>query len=339
MEIHPFILGIEYSCDDTSAAVIQNYSVISNIRWSQTIHTYYGGVVPEIASRVHQRDIVPLVRQVIKSANIQLDQINAISFTLGPGLINSLLVGTNFSKFLALSLNIPIIGVHHIQAHILSHFILIRKKYNPKFPFICLTISGGHTLLVLVEDCFKMTLLEKTIDDAAGEVFDKISKILGLGYPGGILIDHYAYFGNPNKFYFYIPNGTNFSFSGLKTQIYYFIMNNLKESKDFVNNNLFDLCASIQNIIVKILFEKVNMAVELTHLNRIALSGGVSANSFIRYFFYNAIKINKWELFILPSEYTIDNAAMIAIVGQFKYELGCFDNYDIVPESKYGLFF
>lgn len=331
---HPFILGIESSCDDTSAAVIQNYSVLSNIICSQPIHNYYGGVVPEIASRFHQRDIVPLVKQVLKLANIQLDQINAISFTLGPGLINSLLVGTNFSKYLAMSLKIPIIGVHHIQAHILSHFIHIKKKLYPKFPFICLTVSGGHTQIVIVEDYFKTTLLGNTLDDAAGEVFDKVSNFLGLGYPGGMVIDHYAYYGDPTKFKFTIPNVKiiYYSFSGLKTQIYNFIREQLKNNHDFVNNYLFDLCASIQYILVKILFEKVNMAVQQTNINRIALSGGVSANSFIRNFFFNASIIHNMELFILPYKYTIDNAAMIGIVGQLKYERGWFDNYDIIPD-------
>lgn len=333
---HPFILGIEYSCDDTSVAVIQNFSVLYNVIWSQNIHTYSGGVVPEIASRFHQRDLVPLVRQVLKLSNIKLHQINAISFTLGPGIKNSLLVGTNFSKYLAMSLNIPIIGVHHIQAHILSHFIRFTNKYSPKFPFICLTVSGGHTQIILVKDFFEMTLLGKTIDDAAGEVFDKVSKFLGLGYPGGIIIDHFAYFGNKNKFFFKIPHITkfNFSFSGFKTQIFNYIIYQLNCNSDFVNNNLFDLCASIQNIIVKNLFEKVNMAVDKTNIKRIALSGGVSSNSFLRKYFDNATKLTNSELFLLPIEYSIDNAAMIAIVGQLKYERGWFDNFDVVPYAN-----
>ena len=279
-----YILGIESSCDDTSASVICDGIVLSNIVANQEIHAKYGGVVPELASRAHQQHIVPVVQQAIEQAGITKEDLHAISFTKGPGLMGSLLVGTSFAKSLALGLDIPLIDVNHMQAHILAHFIEEKDNDLPPFPFVCLTISGGHTQIVKVTDHFTFEVLGETIDDAVGEAFDKSAKILGLPYPGGPLVDKYAQQGNPKKFSFTKPKvgDLDFSFSGLKTGILYFIQKNLKENPNFIEENLFDICASIQHTIVEILIEKLKNTVKLTGIKHIAIAGGVSANSEIR---------------------------------------------------------
>ena len=317
-----YILGIESSCDDTSAAVICNGRVLSNIVANQEIHAKYGGVVPELASRAHQQHIVPVVQQAIEQAGITKEDLHAISFTRGPGLMGSLLVGTSFAKSLALGLDIPLIDVNHMQAHILAHFIKEENTEMPPFPFVCLTISGGHTQIVRVTDYFTFEVLGETIDDAVGEAFDKSAKILGLPYPGGPLVDKYAQLGNPKKFSFTKPKvgDLNFSFSGLKTGILYFIQRNLKENPKFIEENLHDICASIQHTIVEILMEKLKNTVKKTGIKHVAIAGGVSANSEIRKRLQLAQKHWGWTTYIPKFEYTTDNAAMIAITGYLKYK-------------------
>ena len=317
-----YILGIESSCDDTSAAVICNGRVLSNIVANQEIHAKYGGVVPELASRAHQQHIVPVVQQAIEQAGITKEDLHAISFTRGPGLMGSLLVGTSFAKSLALGLDIPLIDVNHMQAHILAHFIKEENTEMPPFPFVCLTISGGHTQIVRVTDYFTFEVLGETIDDAVGEAFDKSAKILGLPYPGGPLVDKYAQLGNPKKFSFTKPKvgDLDFSFSGLKTGILYFIQRNLKENPKFIEENLHDICASIQHTIVEILMEKLKNTVKKTGIKHIAIAGGVSANSEIRKRLQLAQKHWGWTTYIPKFEYTTDNAAMIAITGYLKYK-------------------
>ena len=317
-----YILGIESSCDDTSAAVICNGRVLSNIVANQEIHAKYGGVVPELASRAHQQHIVPVVQQAIEQAGITKEDLHAISFTRGPGLMGSLLVGTSFAKSLALGLDIPLIDVNHMQAHILAHFIKEENTEMPPFPFVCLTISGGHTQIVKVTDYFTFEVLGETIDDAVGEAFDKSAKILGLPYPGGPLVDKYAQLGNPKKFSFTKPKvgDLDFSFSGLKTGILYFIQKNLKENPAFIEENLYDICASIQYTIVEILLEKLKNTVQQTGIKHIAIAGGVSANSEIRKRLQLAQKHWGWTTYIPKFEYTTDNAAMIAITGYLKYK-------------------
>ena len=317
-----YILGIESSCDDTSAAVICNGRVLSNIVANQEIHAKYGGVVPELASRAHQQHIVPVVQQAIEQAGITKEDLHAISFTRGPGLMGSLLVGTSFAKSLALGLDIPLIDVNHMQAHILAHFIKEENTEMPPFPFVCLTISGGHTQIVRVTDYFTFEVLGETIDDAVGEAFDKSAKILGLPYPGGPLVDKYAQLGNPKKFSFTKPKvgDLDFSFSGLKTGILYFIQKNLKENPAFIEENLYDICASIQHTIVEILLEKLKNTVQQTGIKHIAIAGGVSANSEIRKRLQLAQKHWGWTTYIPKFEYTTDNAAMIAITGYLKYK-------------------
>ncbi|MDG2275297.1 MAG: tRNA (adenosine(37)-N6)-threonylcarbamoyltransferase complex transferase subunit TsaD [Flavobacteriaceae bacterium] len=321
-----YILGIESSCDDTSAAVICDGEVLSNIVANQEIHAKYGGVVPELASRAHQQHIVPVVQQAIKQADITKEDLHAISFTKGPGLMGSLLVGTSFAKSLALGLDIPLIDVNHMQAHILAHFIKEEEEEEdtafPPFPFVCLTISGGHTQIVKVSDHFTFEVLGETIDDAVGEAFDKSAKILGLPYPGGPLVDKYAQLGNPKKFSFTKPKvgDLDFSFSGLKTGILYFIQKNLKENPAFIEENLYDICASIQYTIVEILLEKLKNTVTQTGIKHIAIAGGVSANSEIRKRLQLAQKHWGWTTYIPKFEYTTDNAAMIAITGYLKYK-------------------
>ena len=279
-----YILGIESSCDDTSASVICNGKVLSNVVANQEVHSKYGGVVPELASRAHQQNIVPVVQQALEQANITKEKLTAIAFTRGPGLMGSLLVGTSFAKSLALGLEIPLLDVNHMQAHILAHFIEDEGNKIPSFPFICLTISGGHTQIVKVTDHFKMEILGETIDDAVGEAFDKSAKILGLSYPGGPLIDKHAKSGNPKAFPFTKPKvgDLDFSFSGLKTGILYFIQKQQRINSNFIEENLNDICASIQYTIVEILMEKLKNAVEHTNIKHIAIAGGVSANSEIR---------------------------------------------------------
>ncbi|WP_445756489.1 tRNA (adenosine(37)-N6)-threonylcarbamoyltransferase complex transferase subunit TsaD [Polaribacter sp.] len=318
---HPiYILGIESSCDDTSAAVICDGKVLSNVIANQEVHAQYGGVVPELASRAHQQNIVPVVQQALNQANISKNQLSAVAFTNGPGLMGSLLVGTSFAKSLALGLDIPLIDVNHMQAHILAHFIE-NGSPKPPFPFICLTISGGHTQIVKITDEFSMEILGETIDDAVGEAFDKSAKILGLPYPGGPLIDKYAQLGNPKAFPFSKPQvaNLNFSFSGLKTAILYFLQKEQQKNPLFIKENLNDICASIQYTIVEILMDKLKKAVKETGIKHIAIAGGVSANSEIRKRLQNAEKQLCWKTYIPKFEYTTDNAAMIAITGYLKY--------------------
>ena len=318
MEKNPiYILAIESSCDDTSAAVLCNDVVLSNVVASQSIHQKYGGVVPELASRAHQQNIVPVVDVAIKEANITKEQLSGIAFTQGPGLMGSLLVGGSFSKSLAYALNIPLIAVNHMHAHILAHFIDEKGYEKPKFPFLALTISGGHTQIVKVNDFFNLEILGETTDDAVGEAFDKSAKLLGLPYPGGPLVDKNAQLGNPKAFPFTKPkvDGLNFSFSGLKTQIMYFLQKKTAENPAFISENMNDICASIQHTIINILMDKLKLAVQETGIKQIAIGGGVSANSGIRQALLDAEKKYNWKAFIPKFEYTTDNAAMIGIVG------------------------
>ena len=316
-----YILGIESSCDDTSAAVICNGKVLSNVVANQEVHSKYGGVVPELASRAHQQNIVPVVQQALEKAGIQKEKLTAIAFTRGPGLMGSLLVGTSFAKSLALGLDIPLIDVNHMQAHILAHFIVEEGTNIPPFPFICLTISGGHTQIVKVSDHFKMEILGETIDDAVGEAFDKSAKILGLPYPGGPLIDKHAQLGDPKAYAFTKPKvgDMDFSFSGLKTGILYFIQKKQRINPNFIAENLNDICASIQHTIVEILMDKLKNAVKHSGIKHIAIAGGVSANSEIRRRLKTANKYFGWTTYVPKFEYTTDNAAMIAITGYLKY--------------------
>lgn len=334
-----YILAIESSCDDTSAAILCNNRVLSNIVANQEIHQEYGGVVPELASRAHQQNIVPVVHQALAKANIDKKQLSAIAFTRGPGLLGSLLVGTSFAKSLALGLNIPLIAVNHMQAHILAHFIKDGNKEMPRFPFLALTISGGHTQIVRVTDYFDMEVLGESLDDAVGEAFDKSAKLLGLPYPGGPLIDTYAQAGNPKAFTFPKPkvNGLNFSFSGLKTSILYFIQRNTKLNPNFVEEHLKDICASIQNVIAEILMDKLKQASKETGITEIAIGGGVSANSEIRKRIKEAEKDLGWTTHIPKFEYCTDNAAMIGIVGYLKYLEQDFSEQDIAAKARFML--
>jgi len=333
------ILGIESSCDDTSAAVIKDGKILANIVANQNIHKLYGGVVPELASRAHQQNIIPVVDQAIKQAGISKKDIEAIAFTRGPGLMGSLLVGTSFSKAFALGLNIPLIEVNHMQGHILAHFIDDAGSSKPSFPFLCLTVSGGHTQIVLVKDFFDMQVLGETIDDAAGEAFDKAAKIMGLPYPGGPLIDKYAKEGNPKAFKFTKPQipDFNFSFSGLKTGFMNFINNETARNENFISENRNDICASIQSTIIDILLTKLKAAAKQTNIRQIAIAGGVSANSELRKQL-TALKVElDWDVFIPKFEYCTDNAAMIAITGYYKFLKNDFSNQAAVPVARYDL--
>ena len=318
---HTYILGIESSCDETSASVCHNGKILSNIIAAQAIHTQYGGVVPELASRAHMQNIVPVVDQAMIDAGISLDQLDAIAFTSSPGLIGALLVGTGFAKSLALSLDIPLIAVHHMQAHVLSNLI---ADPQPEFPFLCLTVSGGHTQIVLCKDALNMEILGETLDDAAGEAFDKTAKLLGLPYPGGPLIDRYAQEGDPKKFHFPEPQieGLNFSFSGVKTSILYFLQKQLKADPDFISKHLPDICASAQYCIVNILLHKLKKASLQTGIKTICLAGGVSANKGLRNAMQEMAEKYQWKLFIPEMEYCTDNAAMIAVTGYHKFLAG-----------------
>ncbi|MDF1516563.1 MAG: tRNA (adenosine(37)-N6)-threonylcarbamoyltransferase complex transferase subunit TsaD [Lutibacter sp.] len=331
-----YILGIESSCDDTSAAVICNGKVLTNVVANQEIHAKYGGVVPELASRAHQQNIVPVIQQAIQQANIDKKQLSAIAFTRGPGLMGSLLVGSSFARSLSLALNIPLISVNHMQAHVLAHFIEDEKQQKPPFPFLCLTISGGHTQIVKITSYFDMEVIGETLDDAVGEAFDKSAKILGLPYPGGPFVDKYARLGNPNAFEFSKPKmaDLNFSFSGLKTGILYFIQKKVKENPNFIEENLNDICASIQRTIVEILFDKLEKAVELTGIKHIAIAGGVSANSEIRETLKATEEKFGWKTYIPKFEYTTDNAGMIAIVGYLKYLENDFSNQNTSTTAR-----
>ena len=331
-----FILAIESSCDDTAAAVMQDNKVLSNIVAQQAVHEKYGGVVPELASRAHQQNIVPVIDEALKKANVTRDQLSAIAFTQGPGLMGSLLVGSSFAKSMAMALNIPLIAVNHMHAHILAHFIDEDGFDKPEFPFLALTISGGHTQIVKVKGFFDMEIIGETTDDAVGEAFDKSAKILGLPYPGGPLVDKYAQLGNPNAYKFTKPKMPNldFSFSGLKTQILYFIQNNVKENPNFIHENRNDICASIQNIIIEILMEKLNRAVQQTGIKQVAIGGGVSANSGIRNTLKEAEKKYGWKTFIPKFEYTTDNAAMIGIVGYQRFLANKFNDASVVSKAR-----
>lgn len=331
-----YILGIESSCDDTAAAVMHNGRILSNVIASQKIHEEYGGVVPELASRAHQQNIVPVVHQALKKARITKEQLNAIAFTRGPGLMGSLLVGTSFAKSLAYALNIPLIDVNHMQGHILAHFIKEDGYENPPFPFLGMTISGGHTQIVKVNGYFDMEVIGETIDDAVGEAFDKSGKILGLGYPAGPEIDKRAKLGNPKAFKFTKPKveGLNFSFSGLKTAILYFIQKETKANPRFIEENLNDICASIQHTIIGILIDKLKLAVKQTGIKHIAIGGGVSANSGIRQALKDGEKKFGWTTYIPKFEFTTDNAAMIAIVGHLKYLESNFAQQNVVASAR-----
>ena len=331
-----YILGIESSCDDTSASVICDAKVLSNVIANQEVHAKYGGVVPELASRAHQQNIVPVVQQALEQANVTKEQLSAISFTKGPGLMGSLLVGTSFAKSLALGLDIPLIDVNHMQAHILAHFIQEKGNKIPEFPFICLTISGGHTQIVKVNDYFDMEILGETIDDAVGEAFDKSAKILGLPYPGGPLIDKYAQLGNAKAYPFTKPKvgDLDFSFSGLKTGILYFIQKQQRINPNFITENLNDICASIQYTIVEILMNKLKNAVKKTGIKKIAIAGGVSANSEIRKRLILAEKHFGWQTYIPKFEYTTDNAAMIAITGYLKYLENSYADVSVTAKAR-----
>jgi len=310
--------------------------VLSNVVANQEIHTEYGGVVPELASRAHQQNIVPVVQLALQRANIGKKDLSAIAFTKGPGLMGSLLVGTSFAKSMAQALGIPVIGVNHMQAHILAHFIEDDRQEKPPFPFLCLTISGGHTEIVKVSDYFTMEILGQTLDDAVGEAYDKSAKILGLGYPGGPLIDQYARLGNPTAFRFTKPKvgDLDFSFSGLKTAILYFIRKEMDQNPDFIKENLHDICASIQHTIVSILMEKIQHAVQQTGITHIAIAGGVSANSEVRKRLLNTEQTQSWKTYIPKFEYTTDNAAMIGIVGYYKYITQAFDSSGTTANSR-----
>ncbi|MBK8370237.1 MAG: tRNA (adenosine(37)-N6)-threonylcarbamoyltransferase complex transferase subunit TsaD [Saprospiraceae bacterium] len=326
------ILAIESSCDDTGASIIIDGKVKSNCIATQTIHDQYGGVIPEVASRQHQQNIVPVVDKAITEAGITLQDISAIAFTRGPGLLGSLLVGVSFAKALAMSLDNPLIEVHHMQAHILAHFAMDKK---PEFPFLCLTVSGGHTQIVLVRDYLDMEILGQTIDDAAGEAFDKAGKLLGLPYPAGPHIDKLARNGKP-VYSFPIPNipELNFSFSGFKTSVLYFLEKNVQNNPNFIKENLENLCSSIQNTIIVILLKKLELAIKLHKVDTIAMAGGVSANSGLREALLQFGRTNHKKIFIPAFEYCTDNAAMIGITGYYKYLKGDFAELSVSPDPR-----
>ena len=327
------ILAIESSCDETSVAICNNGKITANVIANQTIHEKYGGVIPELASRVHQQNIVPAVEQALIIAKVNKNELNAVAFTRGPGLLGSLLVGVSFAKSFALALDLPLIAVNHMQAHILAHFI---DEPKPKFPFLCLTVSGGHTQIVLVHDYFKMEIVGETLDDAAGEAFDKTAKILNLPYPGGPLIDKNAQNGNPLAFKFPIPQiqGLNYSFSGFKTAILYFIRDKQKENSLFIEENLADICASVQHSIVNILLNKLKKAAKEYNINEIAIAGGVSANSGLRIALLEMKETAGWNVYIPAFEYCTDNAAMIAMAGYYKFLAQDFVGQDIAPLAR-----
>lgn len=332
------ILGIESSCDDTSAAIIRDGVILSNVVANQKVHEEYGGVVPELASRAHQQNIIPVVEMAVKNAGIGKGEISAVAFTRGPGLLGSLLVGTSFAKGFSLAAGIPLIDVNHLQGHVLALFIQEKGvEFNPpKFPFLCLLVSGGNSQIIMVRDYLNMQVIGQTIDDAAGEAFDKCAKVMGLPYPGGPHVDRLAKTGNPLKFEFSRPRvrGLDYSFSGLKTNFLYFLRDRLKENENFIDENLNDLCASIQYTIVEILLSKLKRAAKETGVKEITVAGGVSANSGLR----NALKENahkyRWNLVIPKFEYTMDNAAMIAITGYYKYLNNEFVGQNVVPFAR-----
>ncbi|WP_431124098.1 tRNA (adenosine(37)-N6)-threonylcarbamoyltransferase complex transferase subunit TsaD [Flagellimonas flava] len=334
-----YILAIESSCDDTSAAVLCNTEVLSNVVATQEIHRQYGGVVPELASRAHQQNIVPVVHQALAKANIDKKQLSAIAFTRGPGLMGSLLVGTSFAKSLALGLDIPLIEVNHMEAHILAHFIDDEDTQRPEFPFLGMTISGGHTQIVQVNDYFDMKVLGETLDDAVGEAFDKSAKLMGLPYPGGPLVDKYSREGNPMAYPFPKPkvDGLNFSFSGLKTSILYFLQRETQKNPDFVKENIKDICASVQHTILEILMDKLKLAVKQTGIKQVAIGGGVAANSGIRARLKEAEATMGWQTYIPKFAYCTDNAAMIGIVGYLKFLEGKCTDLSVAAKARYAI--
>jgi len=329
----PVILAIESSCDETSVAICNNGKITANVIANQTIHENYGGVIPELASRVHQQNIVPVIQQALKDANVTKKELNAVAFTRGPGLLGSLLVGVSFAKSFALALDLPLISVNHMHAHILAHFI---DDPKPSFPFLCLTVSGGHTQIVLVKDYFDMEIVGETLDDAAGEAFDKTAKILNLPYPGGPLIDKYAASGDPLAFKFPEPQikDLNYSFSGLKTAILYFIRKQELENPNFIEERLSDICASVQHSIVHILLNKLKKAAKQYGIKQIAIAGGVSANSGLRNTLAATAEKEGWEVFIPAFQYCTDNAGMIAIAGYQKYLKQDFVGQEVSPMSR-----
>lgn len=332
------ILAIESSCDDTSAAVVKDGVVLSNEMATQDIHQKYGGVIPELASRAHQQNIVPVVDAALKGAFITMKQIDAVAFTRGPGLLGSLLVGTSFAKGLAMAIGKPLIDVNHLQGHLLSHFIkeMDSEKELPDFPYLTLLVSGGHTQIVRVDSFLEFEVIGETIDDAVGEAFDKCAKLLSLGYPGGPMVDKLASSGDSKRFKFSKPRipGLNYSFSGIKTSLLYFLRDNIKENEKFIDENINDICASYQRHLVDILMEKLIKAANDSSIKGIALSGGVSANSLLRQTIFNEGLKRGWKTFIPEIKYTTDNAAMIAIAGYYKYLSGYRASFDIVPVSR-----
>ncbi len=330
------ILGIESSCDETAASILENGKILSNIVAGQEVHKEYGGVVPELASRAHQQNIVPVVSVAMRKAGVEPKDLDAVAVTRGPGLAGSLHVGVSFAKSLSMALGIPVIGVHHMQAHILAHFIAGQEQSFPGFPFLALTVSGGHTQLVKVNDYFAMELLGETRDDAAGEAYDKIAQLLGLPYPGGPHIDRLAAEGNHTAFSFPVSRleGYDFSFSGLKTSVLFFLRKKVAENPDFIHDNLADLAASVQYAIIRTLVEKVEKAALETGIGRIAIGGGVSANRGLRSAMQAIARKHGWHLYIPEFQYTTDNAAMIAIAGYMKYLRGVFDGLDLVPAAR-----
>lgn len=330
------ILAIESSCDETSAAVAVNGKVLNNIVATQSVHKNYGGVVPELASRAHQQNIVPVVDQALKNAAISTEEISAVAFTRGPGLMGALLVGTSFAKGLAMALNVPLIEVNHMQAHILAHFI---DEPKPKFPFLCLTVSGGHTQIVLVKSFLDMQIVGETQDDAVGEAFDKVAKMMGLGYPGGPMVDKLAQQGNPDAYSFPESEmkGLNYSFSGIKTAVLYFLRDQLKGNENFIEENKADIAASVQKTLINMLLQKLRKAAKKYRVNQIAIAGGVSANSGLRNRLTEMAKEENWDVFIPAFEYCTDNAGMIAMAGHYKFLEGEFVDQGVsaLPRMKF----
>jgi N6-L-threonylcarbamoyladenine synthase len=335
------ILGIESSCDDTSAAVIRDGVILSNVIAGQAVHERYGGVVPELASRAHQQNIIPVVHDALKQAGIPKGEVSAVAFTRGPGLLGSLLVGTSFAKGLSSALGIPLIEVNHLQAHVLAHFIKEDEedRNQPDFPFLCLLVSGGNSQIIMVKSYSDMEIIGQTIDDAAGEAFDKCAKVMGLGYPGGPVVDRLAKQGDPDRFTFNKPRveGYDYSFSGLKTSFLYFLRDALKEDADFIEKNKEDLCASLQKTIVDILMDKLSRAAEDLGINDVAVAGGVSANSGLRSAFEEYSREHGWKIHIPKFAYTTDNAAMVAITGYYKYLDNEFASPDVVPYARVSI--
>ena len=335
------ILGIESSCDDTSAAVIRDGIILSNVIAGQAVHERYGGVVPELASRAHQQNIIPVVHDALKQAKIAKEEISAVAFTRGPGLLGSLLVGTSFAKGFSSALNIPMIEVNHLQAHVLAHFI--KEDENdadqPSFPFRCLLVSGGNSQIILVKSFDDMEIIGQTIDDAAGEAFDKCAKVMGLGYPGGPVVDRLAKQGDSVRFRFSKPNiaGYDYSFSGLKTSFLYFLRDELKNDSGFIDKNREDLCASLQKTIIDVLMDKLYHAAKDCKIKEVAVAGGVSANSGLRNAFEEYSRKYGWKIHIPKFAYTTDNAAMVAITGYYKYKKGEFSGYDIAPYARVSI--